>query len=159
MASAPVPLRALDVGCGTGGMLVEFALRLQTAIEVVGVDPSPRMVERANERADGLAQVVRAAAEQLPFADQTFDLVVSTLSFDHWDDQSRGLREIARVTSPEGVFVLADLCGWWLPNRGRIRHRRKLIETVRSSGFELDRRETVYRISGLPLVQAFVFVR
>jgi ubiquinone/menaquinone biosynthesis C-methylase UbiE len=159
MASAPVPLRALDVGCGTGAMLVEFAVRLPSAIQVVGVDPARGMTLRARERAEGRAEVIRAGAEQLPFAEASFDLVVSTLSFDHWADRSQGLREIARVLSPDGTLVLAERCGWWQRNQGGVRHRRQLVRLAEACGFELDRHETVYRIAGLPLVQAFVFAR
>jgi ubiquinone/menaquinone biosynthesis C-methylase UbiE len=49
-----------------------------------------------------------AAAEALPFPDQTVDLVLSSLSFHHWADQRKGLHEIARVLRPGGWFCLAD---------------------------------------------------
>ena len=160
MASAPVPLRVLDVGCGTGGMLVEFAVRLPTAMQVVGVDPARGMALRAAERADGRADVVRGGAEHLPFADGTFDLVVSSLSFDHWADREKGLREIHRVLSAEGTLVLADRVGWWQRNRGHnVRHRKQLVRLAEACGFEFDRRETIYRLFGLPLVQAMVLGR
>jgi ubiquinone/menaquinone biosynthesis C-methylase UbiE len=158
MASAPVPRRALDVGCGTGGMLVEFAVRLPAAVHV-GVDPARGMALRSRDRSEGRAQIVRAGAEALPFADHTFDLIVSTLSFDHWADRDRGIGEISRVLTEDGIFVLADLCGWWQRNRGGIRHRKAIIGLAEQHGLELDRRETVYRLAGLPLVQAFVFAR
>ncbi len=47
------------------------------------------------------------AAEQLPYPDATFDLVVTTTSFDHWADQRAGLGECARVLAPGGHLVLA----------------------------------------------------
>jgi ubiquinone/menaquinone biosynthesis C-methylase UbiE len=154
--ASPVPLRLLDIGCGTGRMLVEFTLRLPTAMELVGVDASLPMVRRATQRLEGRAQVIQARAEQLPLPDAHFDLVVSTMSLDHWSDPGQGLREAARVLSASGVFVLADLCGWWLPSRGHPRHRRALLRVAQGAGFELDRRQTIYRVAGLPLVQVFV---
>ena len=48
-------------------------------------------------------------AEQLPWPAATFDLVVSTTSFDHWADQRAGLAQCARVLAPGGCLVLADL--------------------------------------------------
>ena len=48
-------------------------------------------------------------AEHLPYESTSFDLVLSTTSFDHWHDQERGLAECARVLEPEGYLVLADL--------------------------------------------------
>jgi ubiquinone/menaquinone biosynthesis C-methylase UbiE len=50
-----------------------------------------------------------AAAEQLPFADAVFDLVVVTLSLSHWRDRAAGLREIARVMAPGATLVAADV--------------------------------------------------
>jgi ubiquinone/menaquinone biosynthesis C-methylase UbiE len=154
MASAPVPLRALDVGCGTGGMLVEFSIRLPTAVHV-GVDPSQGMADRLG----GRAEVVRAGAEALPFPDGTFDLIVCTLSLHHWHNPQRGLDEIARVLNADGIFVLADFAGWWQHGHGGIRHRRKILRLADRAGFELDRREVLSRRLGLPRVQAFVFAR
>ena len=54
------------------------------------------------------AGLVRATAGALPFADATFDLVISTVSFHHWASQRDGLAEVRRVLAP-GIFVLADL--------------------------------------------------
>ena len=48
------------------------------------------------------------SAENLPFDDQRFDLVVSTTSFDHWEDQGRGIEECARVLRNGGHFVCVD---------------------------------------------------
>ncbi len=45
----------------------------------------------------------------LPFANASFDLVTSTVSFHHWNDQRAGLAEAGRVLASGGVFVLADL--------------------------------------------------
>src|SRR6185437_5695651 len=92
---APIPLRVLDVGCGTGLLLRELSYRLPNAIELVGLDPSPRMLAEAADVDDGL-WFVRGLAEQLPVPDAHFDLVVSCLSFDHWADQRRGMAEVAR---------------------------------------------------------------
>ena len=60
-------------------------------------------------RSDRRIEIVNGTAERLPFADDEFDLVVSTTSFDHWHDQAGGLRECARVLGPGGVLVIADL--------------------------------------------------
>src|SRR5919197_6218323 len=67
--------RALDVGCGPGAALAALADRLG-AEQVAGVDPSEAFVEMARRRIPG-ADVRLAAAEALPFADGSFDLVVS----------------------------------------------------------------------------------
>jgi ubiquinone/menaquinone biosynthesis C-methylase UbiE len=53
-------------------------------------------------------------AEALPFPDRTFQLVVSTTSFDHWSDQQKGLRECHRVLTAGGHLVLVDQFSRWL---------------------------------------------
>jgi SAM-dependent methyltransferase len=85
---------ALDVGSGGG----HVARRLREAgLEVVTVDPAPGM------RAD-----VRAFAEDLPFADSSFDVVATRAAVHHFADAGRGLRELARV-SGDRVLVVDNL--------------------------------------------------
>jgi len=77
---------------------------------MVGFDPAPGMVEvaRSKHRGDGRFRFEIAAAEELPLPDATFDLALSTVSFHHWSDPSRGLQEVARVSRPEARLFLAD---------------------------------------------------
>jgi ubiquinone/menaquinone biosynthesis C-methylase UbiE len=82
-------LRTLDVGCGEGWL---EALNP----EVVGVDFSPAALERAREK--GAVHLVQASAEELPFEDASFDLVVSLGSLEHFADPDAALREMARVS-------------------------------------------------------------
>lgn len=158
LAAVPVPLRVLDVGCGSGALLRQMNARLPNALELVGVDPAIEMVRIARERAEGIEQFVQANAEQLPFEDDHFDLVVSTSSFDHWRDQRRGLSEVARVLHRSGRFVLADLCAGWLSGSheaGRARTPDTVAAAMHRAGLEVDKMETIYRVVGLPLVRAF----
>jgi ubiquinone/menaquinone biosynthesis C-methylase UbiE len=68
------------------------------------------MVETSSRKTAGVDRVrfVRASASRLPFPAGDFDLVVSTSSFRHWDDQPKGLREVARALAPGGTHILAD---------------------------------------------------
>jgi ubiquinone/menaquinone biosynthesis C-methylase UbiE len=153
-----VSLRVLDVGCGTGALLRQMNARLPNVLELVGVDPAIEVVRLARDRAEGVEQFIQANAEQLPFPDGHFDLVVSTSSFDHWVDQERGLREVARVLQPEGRFVLADLCAAWLSGSheaGRARTPKTMNAVLTRAGFTVEQVETIYRVVGLPLVRAF----
>src|SRR2546422_3243630 len=103
------PPRILDVGCGTGGnleMLSEFG-----AVE--GVDVSHDAVEFC--RARGVAPVRQAAAEDLPYDDESFDLVTGFDVIEHLDDDVAGLREMRRVLRPDGralLFVPAFMFLW-----------------------------------------------
>ena len=65
------------------------------------------MIAEAGERTDDPRIVLsRGVAEDLPYPDSSFDLVVSTTSFDHWKDQEAGLAECARVLTPTGLSFL-----------------------------------------------------
>jgi SAM-dependent methyltransferase len=110
--------RVLDVGSGPGHVAVRVA-ELAPQADVTGLDPIAEMVERAAARAAarGLSTRVRfteGGVEEMPFGDGTFDLVVSTFSMHHWEDQIHGLREIRRVLRPGGQAVVYDLQGWVL---------------------------------------------
>jgi ubiquinone/menaquinone biosynthesis C-methylase UbiE len=103
-AHAPRGARVLDVGCGTGRLLDAVQQSYPVA---VGVDVSSQMLAEAKCLRPG-PLFVCAVAEQLPFASGAFDAVTATLSIRHWQDPGCGVRELARVLSPDGVLVIAD---------------------------------------------------
>jgi ubiquinone/menaquinone biosynthesis C-methylase UbiE len=110
-----VPLRrgsrVLDVGCGTGFPLLELAERLGTGSEVHGIDPWEAAARRARAKieARGIenAHVHVGGAGALPFADGFFDLVVSNLGINNFDDPELVLRECRRVCRLGGELVLS----------------------------------------------------
>jgi SAM-dependent methyltransferase len=99
--------RVLDVGCGPGALTTELVRRLGAA-NVAAVDPSEPFVAAARERHPGVS-VQRAAAEELPFADQEFDAALAQLVVHFMAAPVAGLREMARVTRKEGVVAA---CVW-----------------------------------------------
>jgi ubiquinone/menaquinone biosynthesis C-methylase UbiE len=100
------PRCIVDIGCGTGRLLRAASVRWPEA-QLLGVDPAEKMVSEA-QRLNPNATFKLAAAESLPFSDQTADLVLTSLSFHHWVNQIKGLQEIVRVLRPRGLFCLAD---------------------------------------------------
>lgn len=143
LAREPAPQRILDVGCGTGFLLRHLADQLHDAVEFVGIDPAPSMVETARSLAsdDNRIGFVSGVAEKLPFPDEAFDLVVSTTSFDHWHDQQLGLRECARVLKLDHDLVLTDLFSLLLiptlllGRRGRARTKGRVNGLLSEAGF------------------------
>jgi ubiquinone/menaquinone biosynthesis C-methylase UbiE len=136
------PQLALDVGCGTGYLLRLLAAAHPPGPQLLGVDPAPSMIEEARRATDDEhLRFVPAVAERLPFRDGSFDLVVSTTSFDHWADQLAGLRECARVLVPGGRLVLVDQFSLWLAptllaeRRGKARTRRRVTRLLEAAGF------------------------
>lgn len=101
------PGRALDVGCGPGALTAALVGRLG-ASNVAAADPSEPFVEACRKRLPGV-EVVVAGAEVLPFADDTFDAVLSQLVVNFMRDPVAGVREMARVTRPGGI---AAACVW-----------------------------------------------
>jgi len=105
--------RVLEVGCGAGHLANMLAAR--HGVAVTGLDLDPQMVERALANARRTASGNRRAADfvvgdvaALPFDDDAFDLVVSTLSMHHWSDPRQALREIGRVLRPGGCVLIWD---------------------------------------------------
>ena len=100
---------ALDVGCGTGALLGELATRLGPE-HVAGVDPSEPFLELARAAVPD-ADIRRAAAEDLPFEDDAFDVAMSQLVVNFMSDPIRGvieMRRVARRTVAACVWDYAD---------------------------------------------------
>jgi ubiquinone/menaquinone biosynthesis C-methylase UbiE len=91
---------ALDVGCGPGALTRELSAVLG-AEHVSAVDPSPSFVAAAQQRLPGV-DVREAAAEHLPFDDDSFDLALAQLVVNFMKDAHAGLGEMVRVTCTGG---------------------------------------------------------
>ena len=103
----------LDVGCGTGTLALEVQRRVGSAGRITGVDPGAEQIARAHAKAarrNAPIEFQVGVIEQLPFPDQTFDVVLSTLMMHHLPAplKHQGLAEIARVLKPSGRLVIAD---------------------------------------------------
>lgn len=104
--------QVLDVGCGTGTLALAIKSRVGAG-QVHGIDPSPEMVQVAQDKAAKSAADLEfhvAGIEALPFSDGSFDLVTSTLMLHHLSDdlKRRGLAEVRRVLKRSGRFVAMD---------------------------------------------------
>ncbi len=96
---------ALDVGCGEGRFC---RIMRRHGIEPIGMDPTARLLERARAL-DPAGDYRMAAAETMPFADASFDLVVSYLTLIDISDVRAAIAGMARVLRPGGTLLIANL--------------------------------------------------
>lgn len=100
----------LDVACGPGIVTVELAA---SARSVVALDLTPQMLAKARERCERADRrnvtFKQGSATELPFPDNSFDAVVTRLSFHHIEDPRKVLGEMARVVRVGGTVVVADV--------------------------------------------------
>jgi len=108
--AAQAPAAILDVGCGTGELLSLLHDRYGSA-ELAGVDLAENMLVQARERLGEGALLVAGDAEDLPFGDATFDLVVSTSTLQWLDTLTHFLDQAYRVMQPGGMLCAAFFAG------------------------------------------------
>src|SRR3954454_10479837 len=100
----------LDAGCGTGFPLIELAERLGNRAHVHGIDPWSGGLKRAAEKiaSRGTPNVTlhEGSATAMPFPDATFDLIVSNLGVNNFDDRAAAIRECRRVAKPGATLAL-----------------------------------------------------
>ncbi|MBK1705092.1 class I SAM-dependent methyltransferase [Halochromatium glycolicum] len=149
--------RVLEVGCGTGQMLPLYP----DSVELYGLDPNVDALLRAQRRAPG-AKLLCATAEHLPFPDQFFDTLVSSLVFCSVADPDRGLAEIRRVLKPQGRLLMLEhvhaqnhIGRWvldtlqppWTRLTGGCHPNRDTETRVEGAGFHIE--HACYKASGL----------
>jgi SAM-dependent methyltransferase len=147
LSSLPLPPRArlLDVGCGTGGA----SLVLAKYGDAIALDRAPESFALSMDR-PYRHRVVGSAAEPLPFADGTFDVVCALDILEHLDDDAACARELHRVARPGGAVIafVPAFRALWGYNDDYSHHRRRY-----TSG-ELD---SLLKRSGLDIVSSGYF--
>ena len=128
----------LDIGCGSGSAL-RAAGELVSEGVLVGVDPSPAMVQAATDQSKGQPfetrlKFITAPAEDLPLPESWFDQAWAINSMHHWSDMPRGLAEIAHILKPEGRFILVEEI---FEEEGRGLDLRHIQGILRQAGFEI----------------------
>lgn len=149
--------RLLDAGCGTGGLVRDLRAAFPGAV-VVGLDFSPRACELARARTG--AEIVEGSVTALPFADGSFDAVVSADVVCQVEDGARALREFARVVRPGGAVLVNVPAYRWLWSyhddtcETRHRYRRgELRALFESAGLRVDF-ASYANLPALPLIAA-----
>lgn len=156
--------RILEIGCGTGNLAILVKRRHRHA-DVVGLDPDAMALDRARRKAERQGLSMRwdqGFAESLPYADASFDRVLSALMLHHLgpDEKRAALREARRVLTPGGTLHLVDFGGATAPADGfmaRRAHRNAMLrdnfghripELMREAGFA-EPAEVAHRVTWL----------
>jgi ubiquinone/menaquinone biosynthesis C-methylase UbiE len=107
-------LRVLEIGCGTGNVTVR-AKRVAPGTDMIGLDPDPLALARAQRKVRGMTGIrfERAYAQELPFADGEFDRALSSMMLHHLDEDVKAgaLAEVYRVLRPGGRLHIVDIGG------------------------------------------------
>ncbi len=106
----PQPRRLLDIACGSGELALRLSRRHPT-LQVTGLDYSSQMLEQARQKLSGSAKMLLVQADAsaaLPFADASFEVVVSANALHYLAAPDRLLQEIGRVLKPGGQLVIED---------------------------------------------------
>ena len=145
----------LEIGGGTGANLAHYGPGVESLTITEPETPMLKRLEKKAREQGSQAKVVRAPAEDLPFDDDSFDTVVSTLVLCGVDDQPRALREIRRVLRPGGRLVFIEHVRSDDPKLARTQDRmnglnrfmvccdcnRATLDTITNEGFEIERIE------------------
>jgi ubiquinone/menaquinone biosynthesis C-methylase UbiE len=106
--------RVLEIGCGTGNLTVR-AKKAQPLIDVIGSDPDPLALKRAQRKVHRLSGIrfERGYAQRLPYSDGEFDRVLSSMMLHHLDSDAKtaAAAEVFRVLRPGGRLHLVDMGG------------------------------------------------
>ena len=152
--------RVLDVGCGTGALLHQLHI-LYPQAQLVGVDPVPEMLKVARLRLPLAVELSEAWANQLPYDDNSFNLVISCNMFHYIRRPVAALREMSRVLRPGGELIVTDwcddylacrVCDWYLrifsPAHVKVYRERDCLRLFKEAGhFQADIER--YKISWL----------
>ena len=146
----------LDVGCG-GGRTIETLSEMAPSGKIFGVDYASGSVAASRRRnaaliAAGRVDIRRASVSQLPFENDTFDLVTAVETQYYWPDPANDMRGILRVLKPGGTFlVIAESYAG-----GRFdRLQRPVMALIGSSHFNLDQQRQLFSSAGFIDVQVF----
>jgi ubiquinone/menaquinone biosynthesis C-methylase UbiE len=101
----------LDVGCGTGSLLLLLGQQKEDA-KRFGIDLSDQMIRIAGMKLGEKVDLRVCDSEKLPFDNEQFDLVTCTYSFHHYPKPSATLSEMHRILSPNGRIIIVDASGF-----------------------------------------------
>jgi ubiquinone/menaquinone biosynthesis C-methylase UbiE len=163
--------RVLEIGAGTGANLPFYGAKVESLTVSEPEAPMAKRLERRAREQSRPVEIVRAPAEELPFADDEFDVVVSTLVLCTVDDQARALAELRRVLKPRGELRFIEHGRADEPRPARWQDRlngfnqvmghgcncnRSTVDAIRAAGFTIKELEHGTLAKAPPFVRPLV---
>ncbi len=142
----------LDIGCGRGFLLQRVGRQSEPDSRLSGLDISPKLCELARKNNPG-AVIVCGDAENLPFGDNSFDVIFMTEALEHMLDYDKALSEVHRTLRPGGMFIVT------VPNRDWARYdfydekRNKSLQPVDDHFFRFTEIEGYLRRNHFKILQ------
>jgi ubiquinone/menaquinone biosynthesis C-methylase UbiE len=161
----------LEVGAGTGANLPYYGPDVRSLTLTEPEAPMLRRLQKRLHQQRPDAKLLRAPAEDLPFNDASFDVVVSTMVLCTVDDQPRALRELRRVLRPGGRLIFIEHVRSEDPKLARMQDRiaplnrrfargcncnRRTLDGIRAAGFEVAQLETDTLTHAPPFVRPLI---
>lgn len=155
----------LDVGCGTGEILKRIKFLYPTAL-LYGIDISKEMLKQAEKKGLDKSKLFLGDAENLPFENEKFDLLICTDSFHHYPNPQKVIEGFYRVLKTDGYLLLADfvkpfpvrqLMNIFIPfsNEGdvKIYSRNEILSFLKHSGFQNTHYQNINKSSYLAVAK------
>lgn len=145
----------LDAGCGTGAMLGMFQRDCPDK-NYTGIDLSEKMIETAKRKKLNRARFVAGDCENLPFEDNSFDVVTCSMSFHHYPNPEKFFQSLHRVLRPGGRLILRDMAAkssviMWFFNHIEIPVLRTVLRKGDVHVYSKEDIQQLCHISGLKL--------
>ncbi|MAY83310.1 MAG: MerR family transcriptional regulator [Flavobacteriales bacterium] len=139
----------LDIGCGTGNYTNEVA---KQGIQIIGIDPSGKMLSEARQRNPKVDWQI-GTAEEIDGSDETFDGIMASLTIHHWTDLQKAFAELQRVLKADGRIVIftstpSQMKGYWLNH-----YFPKMLNDSIVQMPSLERVESAMNSSGLQIIK------
>ncbi|MGN0143658.1 MAG: class I SAM-dependent methyltransferase [Clostridium sp.] len=144
------PDKMLDLGCGNGNILKIINKMLST--DLYGIDISKNMIREARKNLGTNVKLTVGDAENLPYNDEEFSVVLCNASFHHFPNPDIVLSEIKRVLKKDGILILGDKTGpfdlytkiinkflkYTKTGDYKFYNKKEIISLIESSGFVVD---------------------
>jgi ubiquinone/menaquinone biosynthesis C-methylase UbiE len=158
--------RVLEIGIGSG---LNFPHYGGSVVDVIGIDPSPKLLSMAEKTIRGVklpVELLRGSAEAIPLSNESVDTLATTWTLCSIPDVARALSEMHRVLKPTGRLLFVEhgrapdpnVCRWqdhltplWRHIAGGCHLNRAISQLIEDAGFRIERMDTGYMKGPKPM--------